>query len=82
MSAAVGLIDTAPSDQVEVALNTSEIGTLGAPVLMLAVPLTSRAAVPPLVVFHSDTCGPDMVIVWSSPVASVSMTIPFTTLGT
>jgi hypothetical protein len=40
ISAVVGLIYTAPSDQFDVPLNVSEIGTLGAPVRVLAVPFT------------------------------------------
>ena len=41
MSAAVGLIDTAPSDQFEVPLNVSDIGTLGAPDRVLPVAVTA-----------------------------------------
>ena len=41
MSAVVGLMETAPSDQFEEPLKVSEMGTLGAPDLVLPVPRTS-----------------------------------------
>ncbi len=65
MSAVLGLIETAPSDQFEVPLNVSEIGTLGAPVRLVPLPLV------PVVLFalravHSETCGPGTVMVLRS----------------
>lgn len=88
ISAAVGLIDTAPSDQLELALNVSESGTLGAPVRALPLPVTSGGSLAPqkpqavVVRFHSETCGPGIVVVSGPPIASVSRIMPFTTLGT
>src|SRR2546425_1819191 len=82
MSAVVGLIDTAPSAQLEVLLNVSERGTLGAPVRVLPVPRTSGGAVAPEFIFHRDAWGAGTVTVRSPPVASVSITIPLTTPGT
>src|SRR5580692_1618081 len=82
MSAVEGLIGIAPCDQFEVALKSSETGSDGAPVLVLPVPVTSRLLPPPETAFHCSTCGFDTVTVGASPVASVSITIPLTTLGT
>ena len=82
ISAVLGFTETAPSDQLEVALKSSDTGTIGAPVLELPVPVTSRFPLPPVLTFHCCTCGFDMVTVGAPPVASVSNTIPLTTLGT
>src|SRR5580692_5875025 len=82
MSAVLGLIDTAPNDQLDVPLNVSEIGTLGAPVLDVPVARTSGFVVPPLLAFHCDTWGPGMVTVRFPPMASVSRIMPLITLGT
>ena len=56
MSAVVGLIETAPSDQFE-EVKVSEIGTLGAPDLVLPVPRTSggEMGAPELSAFHCET---------------------------
>jgi hypothetical protein len=57
MSAVVGLIETAPSDQFEEPLKVSEIGTLGAPDLLLPVPRTSGGETggAKLSAFHRET---------------------------
>jgi hypothetical protein len=56
MSAVVGLIETAPSDQFEELLKVSEIGTLGAPDLVLPVPRTSGGETGTAKVsFHRET---------------------------
>jgi hypothetical protein len=52
ISAAVGLMDIAPSDQLEVVLKVSAIGTLGAPVRVLPVPWTSGGSAFPLLALH------------------------------
>ena len=52
MSAVEGFTEIAPCDQLEVALKSSETGTIGAPVLELPVPVTSRLFVPPETTFH------------------------------
>ena len=75
-------MDTAPSDQLEVPLNVSEIGTLGAPARLLPVPLTPGFALFALFRFHCETWGPGTVTVWVPSVANVSSTMPLTTLGT
>ena len=56
MSAVVGLIETAPSDQFE-EVKVSEIGTLGAPDLVLPVPRTSggETSAPELAAFHCES---------------------------
>ena len=54
-SAVVGLIETAPSDQLELPLNVSEIGTLGAPVRLLPTPRTSGLVLFPDLKFHCAT---------------------------
>ena len=56
MSAVVGLIETAPSDQFE-EVKVSEIGTLGAPDLVLPVPRTSGGETgrAKLATFHRET---------------------------
>jgi hypothetical protein len=82
MSAVVGFIETAPIDQFEAPLKVSEMGTLGAPALVLPLARGSRLPLTPLVAFHCETCGAGTVIVRFPPIASVSNTIPFTTLGT
>ena len=87
-SALDGLMETAPIDQLEFALKVSESGTLGAPVRALALPVTSGGSLVAqkialhVVRFHSEACGPGMVIVSGPPIATVSNTMPFTTLGT
>ena len=58
MSAVLGLIETAPSDQFDVPLNVSEIGTLGAPVRLLPTPRTPGFVLFPRCTFHCETCGP------------------------
>ena len=57
MSAVVGLMETAPSDQFEAPLKVSEIGTLGAPDLVLPVPRTSggETGSTALSAFHCET---------------------------
>ena len=80
-SAVLGLIEIAPSDQLEFALKVSENGRLGLPGRLLPEPVTSVPP-PPLAKFHCGVCQGGMVAVWAPPMASVSRTIPFTTLGT
>ena len=64
ISAVEGLMDTAPTDQFEVPLKLSDIGTLGAPERVLALAATSVVApMFPLVKFHCCTCGPGIVMV-------------------
>src|SRR5262249_48983902 len=81
MSPSDGLIDTAPSDQLEVPLKVSDMGTLGAPERVLPAPLTSVPLLPVLRV-HCAVWELPTVTVWVPPVVRVSMTMPFTTLGT
>src|SRR5437879_7689831 len=81
MSAAVGLIDTAPCDQLEAA-NVSAIGTLGAPARLLPTPLTPGFAVSELRTLHCETWGPGTVGVILPAIAKVSSTMPFTRLST
>ncbi len=52
ISAVVGLIETAPCDQLDAPLNVSEIGTLGAPALVLPLARGSRVPLAPLTAFH------------------------------
>src|ERR1700722_7080505 len=82
ISAAVGLIETAPCDQFDVLLKTSETGTLGAPARVLPVPVTSRALLPPVLRFHCEACGLSGATPTAPPVARVSITMPLTTLDT
>src|SRR5579859_1836739 len=83
MSAVLGLIEIAPSDQFEVPPPiVSDIGTLGAPVRELPTAVTSVLPLPAVFAFHCDTCGPFTVAVRLPPIASVSRIIPLITLGT
>ena len=58
MSAVLGLAETAPRDQLEAPEKLSEMGTLGAPVRLLPLPVTSGGSAPPDAVFHCVTGGP------------------------
>src|SRR6202020_523094 len=82
MSAVVGLIDIAPTAQLDVSSKSSAMGTLGAPLREVPTPLTPGFVLLALRAFHCETCGLGTVIPIVPSVARVSRTIPLTTLGT
>ena len=52
ISAVVGLMETAPCAQLDEPLKVSDMGTLGAPALVLPLARGSRVPLAPLTAFH------------------------------